>query len=63
MEVDGDRIVGRGLGEPAGEPDVRHLGVVAPGFVDLQVNGVAGHEVTDGPEALDGSTPPCWPTA
>jgi N-acetylglucosamine-6-phosphate deacetylase len=46
--------VGRGLGEPAGEPDVRHLGVVAPGFVDLQVNGVAGHEVTDGPAALDG---------
>jgi N-acetylglucosamine-6-phosphate deacetylase len=53
VEVEGDRIAGRGLGQPPREPDVQHGAVVAPGFVDLQVNGVAGREVTDGPDALD----------
>ena len=31
----------------------RHDGVVAPGLCDLQVNGGAGANVTDGPAALD----------
>jgi N-acetylglucosamine-6-phosphate deacetylase len=53
VEVDGDRIASVGQGGPPREPDLRHEGVVAPGFVDLQVNGAGGHEVADGPEALD----------
>jgi N-acetylglucosamine-6-phosphate deacetylase len=53
VEVDGDRIADCGRGDPPRAPDVAHRGVVAPGFVDLQVNGVAGHDTAGGPEALD----------
>ena len=53
VEVDGERIAGLGWGRPPGRPDEGSQGIVAPGFVDLQVNGAGGHEVTDGTEALD----------
>lgn len=53
VEVDGREIAACGHGEPPREPDVDHAGVVAPGFVDLQVNGVAGHDTAGGAEALD----------
>jgi N-acetylglucosamine-6-phosphate deacetylase len=53
VEVDGSEIAGVGRGEPPRAADVDHPGVVAPGFVDLQVNGVAGHDTAGGPEALD----------
>ena len=53
LEIDGGQVVQRGDGDPPREPDVAHDGVVAPGFVDLQVNGVAGHDVAAGPEDLD----------
>jgi N-acetylglucosamine-6-phosphate deacetylase len=38
---------------PPRSPDVRHDGVVAPGLLDLQVNGAGGQDVTGGPRALD----------
>jgi N-acetylglucosamine-6-phosphate deacetylase len=54
VEVDGREIVACARGEaPPREPDVDHPGVVAPGFVDLQVNGVGGHDTAGGPEDLD----------
>jgi N-acetylglucosamine-6-phosphate deacetylase len=53
VEVDGERIESVGEGPPLRRPDERHDGIVAPGFVDLQVNGAGGHEVTDGAQALD----------
>src|SRR5204863_5190408 len=53
VEVDGDRIADVGEGTPARDADVEHLGVVAPGLVDLQVNGAGGHEASGGPDALD----------
>ena len=53
MEVEGDRIAACGRGDPPHAPDVEHPGVVAPGLVDLQVNGAAGHDVVGGPQALD----------
>jgi N-acetylglucosamine-6-phosphate deacetylase len=52
VEVEGDRVVEVGRGSPARRP--RHRAdVVAPGLCDLQVNGAAGHSVTEGPRALD----------
>ena len=53
LEVDGAHIAERGQGDPPREPDVPHDGVVAPGFVDLQVNGVAGHDAAGGADDLD----------
>jgi N-acetylglucosamine-6-phosphate deacetylase len=53
VEVDGEALADCGRGDPPREPDLDHAGVVAPGFVDLQVNGVAGHDTAGGPAALD----------
>jgi len=53
LEIDGDRIVAAATGAPPRTPDVAHDGIVARGLCDLQVNGAAGVEVTDGPAALD----------
>jgi len=53
LEVEGERIAATGAGAPPRPPGERHDGIVAPGFLDLQVNGAGGHEVTDGPAALD----------
>jgi N-acetylglucosamine-6-phosphate deacetylase len=52
VEVAGARIARVGNGKPprGTEP---WGGVIAPGLCDLQVNGAAGTNVTDGPEALD----------
>lgn len=53
LEVARGVIAAAGAGDPPRTPDERHDGLIAPGFVDLQVNGAAGREVTDGPGALD----------
>ncbi|MDQ6607242.1 MAG: N-acetylglucosamine-6-phosphate deacetylase [Actinomycetota bacterium] len=53
VEVQGGRIAQAGVGDPPRPADVRHDGPIAPGFVDLQVNGGAGVEVVDGPEAIE----------
>jgi N-acetylglucosamine-6-phosphate deacetylase len=53
IETEGTSIAEVGDGEPPRQPDVAHAGVVAPGFVDLQVNGVAGRDVAGPPEGLD----------
>lgn len=45
VEVEDGRVAARGRGGPGGP-------VVAPGLVDLQVNGAAGVSVTDGPDAI-----------
>jgi N-acetylglucosamine-6-phosphate deacetylase len=53
IEIDGERIAALGAGEPPRAPDEEHAGILAPGLLDLQVNGAGGHEVTGGPAALD----------
>jgi N-acetylglucosamine-6-phosphate deacetylase len=53
IEVRRDTIAAQGTGPPARVPDERHDGAIAPGLVDLQVNGAAGVEVTAGHGALD----------
>jgi N-acetylglucosamine-6-phosphate deacetylase len=53
VEVRGAAIAASGTGAPPRVPDERHPGVIAPGLVDLQVNGGAGVQVTDGHGALD----------
>lgn len=53
IELEGERVAACAIGQPPRPPDLRHDGIIAPGFCDLQVNGAAGHEVTDGPDALD----------
>ena len=45
-----------GTGEPEGQAGLEHLGgddaVIAPGFIDLQVNGFGGHDAATGVEAV-----------
>jgi N-acetylglucosamine-6-phosphate deacetylase len=53
VEVRRGRIEARGEGRPPRVPDERHDGLIAPGLVDLQVNGAAGVQATDGHGALD----------
>jgi N-acetylglucosamine-6-phosphate deacetylase len=53
IEVQAGRIAGAGPGEPPRPADVHHDGPIAPGFVDLQVNGGVGVEVVAGPEAIE----------
>lgn len=53
LEVRRGTVSALGAGPPPGSPDERHDGVIAPGLVDLQVNGGAGVEVTAGHGALD----------
>lgn len=54
--IDGDAIVWVGNGEPPQRPDevlvVRSDEVIAPGFIDLQVNGFAGHDAAEGAGAV-----------
>src|SRR5262245_22937934 len=54
--IDGDRIAAiepRVLGDVAGAARVDLGGsIVAPGFVDVHVHGVEGHDVLDGPGAV-----------
>lgn len=52
IEVSGARISRVGTGKPPRGANVWH-GLIAPGFCDLQVNGAAGENVTDGSRALD----------
>lgn len=53
VEVADGRIVACGDGRPPRAPDEVAGGLLAPGLVDLQVNGAAGVEVTGGHGALD----------
>jgi N-acetylglucosamine-6-phosphate deacetylase len=52
--VEGDRVAA--LGRGGRPPDVEVVGdadhIVAPGFVDLQVNGFAGHDAAAGADAM-----------
>jgi N-acetylglucosamine-6-phosphate deacetylase len=52
IEVTRTRISRVGAGKPPPGANAWH-GLIAPGFCDLQVNGAAGENVTDGPAALD----------
>jgi N-acetylglucosamine-6-phosphate deacetylase len=55
--VEADRVVGIVAGEPSGSAGDRVVDVsdcvVAPGFVDAHVHGVAGHDVLDGVGAVE----------
>lgn len=53
VEIRGGMIVDLGAGKPPRVPSERHSGLIAPGLVDLQVNGGSGVQVTDGHAALD----------
>lgn len=53
IEVQGPTVAALGSGRPPGRPDEQHDGVIAPGLVDLQVNGGAGVEVTSGAAAVE----------
>jgi N-acetylglucosamine-6-phosphate deacetylase len=53
IDIDHGRVAGIAHGPLPREPDERCDGILAPGLCDLQVNGAAGHEVTDGDAALD----------
>ena len=53
VEVEGAAIAAAGVGEPPRDPDDAVEGILAPGLCDLQVNGAGGHEVVDGPAALE----------
>jgi N-acetylglucosamine-6-phosphate deacetylase len=52
VRLAGDRIADVGAGPPPGRPDVELAGgVLAPGLIDLQVNGYYGHDLVDADEA------------
>ena len=51
--IEGSRVTASALGRPPGTPDVEHDGLVAPGLLDLQVNGAGGADALDGGDALD----------
>jgi N-acetylglucosamine-6-phosphate deacetylase len=53
IAIEGGRVAATGRGRPPGTPDVEHDGLLAPGLVDLQVNGAAGRDALDGGDALD----------
>ena len=54
--VDGDTIAWVGRGRPPLRPDEEVVaepgGMIAPGFIDLQVNGYAGHDAAAGADAI-----------
>jgi N-acetylglucosamine-6-phosphate deacetylase len=54
--VDGDTIAWIGRGQPPERPDEELIAepgeVIVPGFVDLQVNGYAGHDAAAGADAI-----------
>jgi N-acetylglucosamine-6-phosphate deacetylase len=54
--VEYGRVTWVGPGEPENEADLEQLGgddaIIAPGFIDLQVNGFAGHDAATGVEAV-----------
>ena len=52
-EIDGELLANIAHGDPPRAADELLDGVLAPGLFDRQVNGGAGFEVTDGPDALD----------
>jgi N-acetylglucosamine-6-phosphate deacetylase len=53
LEIEDSRLIAAEHGPPPREPDESADGILTAGLCDLQVNGAAGHEVSDGPAALD----------
>lgn len=53
LEIAAGRIAGVGDGEPPRQADSRSSGLIAPGLLDLQVNGALGVEVVGGAQAID----------
>jgi N-acetylglucosamine-6-phosphate deacetylase len=53
LEIADSRLIAAEHGPPPREPDERAHGILTAGLCDLQVNGAAGYEVSDGPAALD----------
>jgi N-acetylglucosamine-6-phosphate deacetylase len=53
IEIRQGRVAELHAGRPPRTPDEQHDGIIAPGLCDLEVNGGAGLEVTDGEAALD----------
>ncbi len=53
LEVDRAAVVAAGSDPPPRVPDLEHGGLIAPGLVDLQLNGAAGFEVGGGIDALE----------
>ena len=52
VRLDGERIAEVSAGRPPGRPDVELAGgTLAPGLIDLQVNGYYGHDLVDADEA------------
>lgn len=52
LEITAERITGLTFGRAPRRAEY-HDGLIAPGLFDIQVNGAAGLNVTDGPSALD----------
>ena len=54
--VEDGRVTWVGPGEPEGQAGLEHVGgddaIIAPGFIDLQVNGYGGHDAATGVEAV-----------
>jgi N-acetylglucosamine-6-phosphate deacetylase len=53
LETSGTRVSAIGSGAPPRPAEVESSGLIAPGLVDLQVNGAAGLEVVGGEDAIE----------
>jgi N-acetylglucosamine-6-phosphate deacetylase len=53
LETSDRRVCAVGSGAPPRPADIESSGLIAPGLIDLQVNGAAGVEVVGGEDAID----------
>ena len=51
VEIDGERVVGRGPGSPPSAEVQKVRGIVSPGFVDVHTHGGGGTNFGEGPDA------------